>query len=204
MSKKVRDELDRFLESGINLTSRTIYIGSLLFDDEGTGSGVDEAMAEHVIKAVLSMEVLNQDAPITLILNNAGGDVVQALAIYDVLNLCKCPIIAKVYGMAYSAASLILQAAHIRLLAPNASVMIHFGTEGYSPDHVKVVRNWVEFNKEQEKIMENIYLQRVKDKGIDKAKLKRLLQFDTIFTAARAIEHGLADGILDSNLDMEV
>lgn len=187
MSKgNLQDNLESFHEHGFHLPSRTIFIGNDAFSDEKT---------EQIIKNIYCMDRLNQ--PITVIIMSEGGDVYNARGIYDAILGCKNEVTAICYAKVMSSATLILQACDYRFLAPNTKFMVHIGQDSYPEDHPDNIENWYKANKEIRKWMENIYLQKIKEKHprYTKAKLDKLLQFDTILNSGAAIELGLADKI---------
>ena len=138
------------------------------------------------------------EKPITIILNNPGGEDYHMLAIYDAIAKCKSHVTIIVYGQAFSAASLILQAADERILAPHPRVMIHLGSAGYY-DHPKIVKAWAIETEKVTKDMEIIYLDRIREKHplFKLRQLQKLLDFDTILSAQEAVDLGLADKILE-------
>jgi len=197
MSKRPnRDDLDRFHDYGIYVPTRTVYIGSESADENGE-TGTDFMMAERVIKNLHMLDSMNQE-PITIIMNNLGGDVFHGMAIYDAIRKCKSHVTIHATGYVMSMGSLILQAADERVMSPNAVMMIHHGYDSQS-NHVKVVRNWVKFGERFDKeVVNNIYLSRIQQRHPDftMAKLDKLLNFDTILTAQEAVSYGLANRVL--------
>lgn len=200
MSKRPnRDDLDRFHDYGIYVPTRTIYMGSESSDDDGE-TGTDFMMAERVIKNLHMLDSMNQE-PITIIMNNLGGDVFHGMAIFDAISICRSYVTVQATGYVMSMGSLILQAADERVLSPNAVMMIHHGYESQN-NHVKTVRNWVKFGERYDKeVLNNIYLSRIKEKHPDfsMAKLDKLLNFDTILTSQETVGYGLADKILGAD-----
>ena len=198
------DDIDKFFDYGINLPSRTIYLGSGSFDSDGNESGVDGLLAERTIKAIHILDNSDNQAyvgekPITVILNCVGGDEYHGMAIYDAIKACKNYIEIQVFGYAMSMGSLILQAADKRIMAPNARMMIHYGTSNFS-GHTPTGHKWDEEFKKFDRWMEKVYLDRIRESPGNKSfplkKLKEWLMADTFFSAEEAIRWGLADEIL--------
>jgi ATP-dependent Clp endopeptidase proteolytic subunit ClpP len=203
MSKRfTRDEVDRLHDYGIHVPTRTIYIGSEGSDENGE-NGVDFLMAERAIKNLYLLDAASQE-PITIILNNPGGDVFHGMAIYDAIRSCRSEVTVKATGYVMSMASLILQAGDERLLSPYSVVMIHHGSDAQE-GHVKKIRSWVEFGKRYDSILNKIYLQKIqeKDPGFSQKKLDKLLDFDTLLLAQEAVDLGLADGIYGEEKEIE-
>ena len=196
MSKKIiKDDIDRFHDYGIYVPHRTIYMGSESYDS-GEESGVDGLMAERFIKNLTVLST--NEAPITIIMNNPGGFWDHGMAIYDAINNCPCEITIQVLGVAMSMGAVILQAADHRTVAPNARVMIHYGTCGTYNTDAKTFQRWAKEERNTAKDMEHIFLKRIKEKhpNFTLKDVQKLLDFDTIYNAKQAIGMGLADKIL--------
>lgn len=197
MSRRNRDDVDRFHDYGIYLPSRTLYMGSEIVGDD-TESGTDALMAERMIK---NLHILDKDGEeITIIMNNLGGDVMHGMAIYDAIKACRSNVVVKAMGNAMSMGSVILQAADERIMAANAVQMIHigyFGTDG----HAKTAYRQADEAKRLDKIVEKIYLDKIREKHpeFSSQRLKGMLDHDTYLSAAQSIELGLADKIMGEN-----
>ncbi len=199
MAKLVRDDVDKFFDYEVYIPTRTIYMGSVENDQEVGESGTDGAMAERVIKAlhILDSSAPAGDKPITIIMNNPGGDEYHGMAIYDAIKGCNNHVTVIVYGHAMSMGSIILQAADERVMAPNARMMIHYGTWGIH-DHPKIVYKWAEEGKKFDSWMEQLYLAkiRVKHPTYPLKKVQAMCNFDTFLTPEEAVNLGLADRVL--------
>lgn len=201
MAKTNRDDIDKLMEYNIYLPTRTIYMGSESTDDSSE-SGTDYKMAERMIKClhILDNSAPAGDNPITIIMNNPGGDEYHGMAIYDAIKSCKNHITIIAMGHAMSMGSIILQAADKRIMSPNSKFMIHYGTPIHvdSESHPKVNDNWIEEDKKFRVWMEDLYLGKILEKHpkFNKKKLIEMLNFDTILSAQETIDLGLADEIL--------
>lgn len=199
MSKRLnRDDIDKFHDFGIYVPTRTIYMGSehVSEPDDFAESGCDAFMAERVVKNLHILDTIAEEQ-ITIIMNNIGGDEYHCFAIFDAIKACRSHITIKVVGHAMSAGSIILQAADERIMTPTSRQMIHYGTWGIH-DHAKTTQKWAEEGKKIDKWMEQMYLQRIKEKNPDfrLATLQRRLDHDTFLTARESVEIGLADKVL--------
>lgn len=203
MSKRVnRDDIDKLHDYGIYIPIRTIYMGSEEYDLEKGESGTDGLMAERIIKNLMVLEGMNKE-PITIVMNNVGGDVQHGIAIFDAIQACKSHITIRVFGNACSMGSVILQSADERIMAPNAVQMIHYGSSSIE-DHNKTVLKHVEEIKRGDVWMEKMYLNKIQEKQplFRLPRLKNMLSHDTYLTAKESVELGLADKVLneeDSN-----
>ena len=161
MAKLVKESADKWLHNNVDTLNRTIYMGSIR-DNIGDEPGVDAFMAESVIKAMYLLETLNSD-PITILMNNPGGDFFHGLAIYDAISTTKSHCTIKVFGHAMSMGSIILQAADTRIMMPNSRFMIHYGYDSQD-NNTRTVFKWVDESKRIGYFMENIYLDKMLDK----------------------------------------
>ena len=186
MSYINRDDVDRFFEHGLDVPSRTIYLG---------GSSTEHKLAEAAVK---SLHLLGQkEEDILILLNNPGGDEYHGLAIYDAIRACKAHVTIRGYGHVMSMASLIMQAADTREMMPNATVLIHYGTWGFE-GHAKDAMQWADEAERLNKLMEDMYLEKIKEKlpRFTKKKLQDMLQRDTFLSAKETVDLGLADKIV--------
>jgi ATP-dependent Clp protease protease subunit len=189
-----RDDIDRFHDYGIYLPNRTLYMGSEIVGEDEE-SGTDALMAERMVKNLHILDAEGSD--IVIIMNNLGGDVMHGLAIYDAIRACKSKVIIKAFGNAMSMGSVILQAADERIMAPNSVQMIHIGSVG-SEGHAKTVYRQIEEAKRLDKLVDQIYLEKIREKHPDftPQRLKGMLDHDTFLTAKQSVELGLADKVL--------
>lgn len=197
MSKRLsRDDTDRFHDYSLFVPARTLYMGSEIVELSEGESGTDALMAERTIKNLTILESIGKD-PITIIMNNIGGDVNHGLAIFDAIKACESHVIIKVFGHAMSMGSIILQAADERVLAPLASQMIHYGSLGVDKE-AKTVYKIVDEYKRIDRWMEEMYIEKIREKNPTYKinKLKEMLSHDTFLTAEQSVALGLADKVL--------
>jgi ATP-dependent Clp protease protease subunit len=195
MARINRDDVDKLYDYDLYIPSRTIYMGSVSSDEDGE-SGVDAIMAERVIKALHLLDQKNE--PITIIMNNPGGDYYHGMAIYDAIKACQSHVTIKVFGYGMSMGALILQAADTRVIAPNAKVMIHYGYTELPSNHPKINKRWVEELDKTNKDFEDILLEKMLEKNskITREEVQKMLDFDTIFNSKETVDIGLADEVL--------
>ena len=190
MGKIIRENIDRWFDLNLDIDNRTLYMGSMSYDYENGESGVDSFMAEYFIKGLHVLE-RGGDKPITIIMNNPGGDWYHGMAIYDAIKNSKCHSTIKVYGHAMSMGSIILQAADHRVMMPHSRFMIHYGYDGRY-GHSKIFEKWAEECKRLNYDMENIYLDMIitkeKKSGIPymtktfEGVVNKLKQFDQVLS----------------------
>lgn len=198
MKKSLKDDLTHFFDYDLYTPTRTVYMGSVSYTEEGE-SGTDGAMAERVIKAlhILDMDAPEGDKPITIIMNNIGGDFSHGMAIFDAIKTCKNLVTIKVYGNATSMGAIILQAAHKRVLASGVEFMFHYGTLNLG-GNAKDVYKHAEASKRKDEWTEQLLLKKIRSVHPEYplAKVKHMLSVDTIISAQQAVDLGLADEIL--------
>ena len=197
MSKRInRDDVDKFHDYGIYIPKRTIYMGSVDVSVEHGEGGTDSSMAEFLVKNLMILEGMS-DEPITIIMNNLGGDFNHGMAIYDAIKNCPNHVTIRALGYAMSMGSIILQAADLRVMGPNASQMLHYGTWAFE-GHAKTGQKWAKENERLDQWMEKMYLEKIQAKVPDftLSRLKKLLDHDTFLNARESIDYGLADQIL--------
>lgn len=190
-----RDDVEKFFDYGLDIPTRTIYMGGM---NSHHHEGIDHVIAEHLIKSLHLLDKYDAtgEKPITIIMNSDGGEWTDGMAIYDAIKECNNHITIKVYGSAMSMGSIILQAADTRIMSPNSTFMIHYG-HSVLEDHVKNNLRWSEEEKRTMKIMEDIYLTKIREKhpNFRRDRVKKMLDFDTILTAQQAVDLGLADEV---------
>lgn len=198
MPKLNRDDIDKFHDYNLYVPQRTIYMGSehVSEGDDFSESGCEAFMAERIIKNLLILDAQSGD-PITIIMNNIGGDEYHCFAIYDAIKACRSHVTIKVFGHAMSAGSIILQAADTRIMAPTSRQMIHYGTWGIH-DHAKTSIKWAVEGEKINGWMEQMYLEKIREKQTAHSleRLKKMLDHDTFLTAQESVDLGLADEVL--------
>lgn len=187
MANIIRENIDRWFDFNLDVDNRTLFMGSMSSNENSGESGVDNFMAEYVIKGMHVLDSKN-DKPITIIMNNPGGDWYHGMAIYDAIHNSKSHCTIKVYGHAMSMGSIILQAADSRVMMPNSRFMIHYGYDGRY-GHSKIFERWADEGKRVNLDMENIYLDKImiteKEKGIPHI----TKVFEEIVTKVKQFEH---------------
>ncbi len=193
MARINRDSLDRLFDYGISLETKTLYLG---YGNPDSDCDVDHELADRVIKGLHILDTIKPEQELLIIMNNEGGSVQHGLAIYDMIKSLQSTVRIHIMGHCYSMAAWILQAADIRTMTPNSAMMIHSGEEGIE-GKVEEARNWYRFNRKQEELLNQMMLDKIKEKqpAYTMAKLKKLLSTDTILFAQEALDLGLIDEI---------
>ncbi len=190
LKRSDKDLVDQFYDHGLYVPTRTID----LLEEE-----INEHSSTKVIKAlhVLDHTSQDRDKPITILINSLGGDQSAGMAIYDAITECKNHVTIKGYGSVMSIAAWIMQAGDHRMMSKNSRMMLHTGQIAFDTDHPENNKRWMKRHDKDERIMEEILLQKiqVKKPKFTKKMVKDLLKFDTILTPEEAIDLNLIDEV---------
>lgn len=161
--------------------------------------GIDDSMAALITSQLLFLESENPKKDIAMYINSPGGYVSSGLAIYDTMQYIRCPISTVCIGQAASMGSLLLAAGapDMRIALPNARVMLHQPSGGYSGVATDIERHAEEI-VDLKRRLNNIY---VKHTGQDYDTIERKLDRDTFLNAEEASEFGIVDKVYDSRAD---
>jgi len=168
---------------------------------------VEDHMANLIVAQLLFLESEDPSADITLYINSPGGSVTAGLSIYDTMQFIKPDVSTVVMGQACSMGSFIAMAGAPgkRLVLPESRTMIHrvsSGTRGTSGSvHVQelqmedAIRSFEEGKKINKRLTELYVKHNTAGKSYDE--LFETMKFDTFLSAQEAVEHGLADLVVD-------
>ncbi|MCR5598938.1 MAG: ATP-dependent Clp protease proteolytic subunit [Lachnospiraceae bacterium] len=167
---------------------------------------VNDESCNTLIKELLYMESEDDTKPITLYINSPGGEVTSGLAVYDTIRLMKSPVTAVVTGIAASMGSIIFLACDSdkRLMLPSSKVMIHdcsWGRRemgGKKPFEIEQELNQLKGTNER---LVSIIAERT---GKTMEEIAEVTKYDSYFSAEKAIEFGLASGIVDAGTMSEL
>jgi len=169
---------------------------------------VEDNMANLIVAQLLFLEADNPDKEINLYINSPGGLVTAGLAVYDTMQYIKSDVRTIVMGQACSMGSFLAQAgtAGKRIVLPESRTMIHrvsSGTPGTSGSvHVQELqfedakRHYEESQKINKRLTE-LYVKH-NTAGKTYEELFETMKFDTFLTAQEAVEHGLADKVVEN------
>ena len=218
MGKKIqKDDIDHFMDNDIYIPTRTLYVGSHGSDEYGNESGTDYLMAERTWKGLHILDHIDANGnktekkdrshPIIIIMNNIGGDEYHGMGgIYDAIADCKNHVTIKIYGYAASMGSIVVHSADDILMSQNSRMLLHYGTVNCSPEaHAKDTYAMVEEAKKFDKLMETIYLNRIKavKPKFTLKKVQEMIIFDKWLDAEQALALNLIDGIIINGGDIK-
>ena len=195
------DMIEVYREQGVFIDDRLIILTSHTSEMSGDESGTDVLMWKQFIANLDILYYFDRLAPITVRMNNVGGDWYHGMAIYGAILNSRAPITIQGYGPIMSIGSIIMQAGHRRLIDRNARMMLHYGNHDCS-GHPKNVERHAEESKRITAEMEDIYLDQMMKKSPQisreemRKELVKMIEFDYFIDARRVVSLGLADGFI--------
>jgi len=199
--------IDYLHNYNIDPKNREIYLHSAVYSDEETGVDFKSAISLHK-----NLRYLNQISyePIVIHMHIPGGEWCDCMSMYDSIRLSPSPIAIIVYSRAESSGSIILQAADLRIMMPNAYTLIHYGSTFVDGDHKVAVSN-LQWSQAEASKMVDIFTDKMMQSPMVKtkkwkrpnAKKHILTQLDNkadwILSPEQSINYGFADGIFGSD-----
>jgi ATP-dependent Clp protease protease subunit len=163
------------------------------------GSAIDDNVANSIVAQLLFLEAEDPEKDISLYINSPGGSITAGMAIFDTMQFIKSDVSTICTGMAASMGAFLLAAGEKgkRYALPNSEVMIHQplgGTQGQASDIEIHAKRIIQM---REKINE-ILAERT---GQPIEVIERDTDRDNFMSAAKSVEYGLIDKILERNED---
>lgn len=159
---------------------------------------IDASTMEKYIVPIISINKEDEGLepedrqPITLYISCVGGDVSQGLALVDVIQASKTPIIGVTLPYAYSMGCMIAIACHKRYCYKRSMFLIHDGFVGNEASTSKF-KDFLKFLTIQEKQLKDLILSTTK---ITKSQLDKKFATEWYIDANTALELGMIDEIL--------
>jgi len=142
---------------------------------------------------IAQVKALGDVSQINLDINSPGGDVFEALTIFNYLKRHKANVTVTVAGIAASAASLIAMAGDTIIMPNNTMMMIH-NPWTWAAGNADDLREQADMLDKVGASLFNTYQSRT---GMDEAELKSMLATDTWLTADECLANGFCDQIID-------
>ena len=157
---------------------------------------VDDSMSALICAQLLFLESENPKKEIAMYINSPGGLVTAGFAIYDTMQYIKSPVSTVCMGLAASMGSFLLAGGEKdhRISLPNARIMVHQPSGGFSGQASDIERHAQDIVKTKRKLNE-IY---AKHTGQPVEVVERTLDRDYFMTADEAREFGIVDHVYDS------
>ena len=162
---------------------------------------VEDHMAASICMQLLFLEAENPKKEISMYINSPGGVVTSGMAIYDTMQFIKPPVATLCIGQAASMGSLLLCAGakDMRFALPNARIMVHQPSGGFSGQASDIERHAEDIVKMKRRLNETY----VKHTGQSYEKIERTLDRDYFLTAEESRDFGLIDKVLNSRDEVE-
>jgi len=156
---------------------------------------IEDGMAMLVTAQLLFLEAENPKKEISLYINSPGGIVTSGMSIYDTMQFIRPPVTTLCMGQAASMGSLLLCAGEkdMRFALPNARIMVHQPSGGFSGQASDIERHAMDIIKMKRRLNE-IY---VKHCGQDYDVVEKTLDRDHFMTADEACAWGLIDKVIE-------
>ena len=161
---------------------------------------MEDQMSASVCMQLLYLESENPKKEISMYINSPGGVVTSGMAIYDTMQFVKPPIATLCIGQAASMGSLLLCAGDkdMRFALPNARIMVHQPSGGFSGQASDIERHAEDIIKMKRRLNE-VY---VKHTSQSYEKIESTLDRDYFMTADEAKDFGLIDQVLSTRDDI--
>jgi ATP-dependent Clp protease protease subunit len=187
MSPRALDKWNPAIQAAVENTSEAITIYGVIGED-WYGEGVTLKRIDAALRAIGDREV-------TVYINSPGGDMFEGIAIYNRLREHSQKVTTKVLGMAASAASIIYLAGAERQVASSAFLMIH-NCWTFLAGNRHYLRDVADDMQEFDAAMADIYAE---TSGQPVEGMAELMDDETFIRGKRAVELGLATGLLSAN-----
>jgi len=184
-------------ERGYDLPSRLLKERIIFV----TGA-IDDTVASSICMQLLYCESENPKKEISMYINSPGGIVTSGMAIYDTMQFIRSPIATLCIGQAASMGSLLLAAgaAGMRYALPNARIMVHQPSGGFSGQASDIERHAEDIIKMKRRLNE-VY---VKHTGQAYEKIEQTLDRDYFMSSDQAKAFGLIDRVLSRRDEVEL
>jgi ATP-dependent Clp protease protease subunit len=161
------------------------------------GTPIDDQIANLIVAQLLHLESEDPEKDVSLYINSPGGSVYAGLAIYDTMQFIKPDVQTICVGIAMSMGALLLAAgaAGKRMALPNAKVMIHQLSGGFSGQATDIEIHAKEALETRRRLDEII----AKHTGKDLETVKEDTERDYFMNAEEAKEYGIVDRVIESH-----
>jgi len=186
-----------WMDHGVDLTNRVLYIGGDTTSDDGSG---EPDLGHQTSKLFIQSMHLLRNGPraeeaIRIILNNPGGHISEGFAIYDTIMEARtagCRVVIEVRGQASSMAAIVLQAADERVAHDHALILVHDGSYSYDG----TPRDFEQQAKYCKQIRKRTYAILGQRTHLDVKWWKKYGGVEHSYSADEALEIGLIDTIV--------
>jgi len=155
---------------------------------------VNDTTASLVVAQLLYLEAQDPDKDIQFYINSPGGSVSAGLAIYDTMQYIKADVSTMCVGLAASMGAFLLAAGTKgkRIALPNAEIMIHQPTGGFSGQATDIQIHAEKILRTKERL--NTILAENTGKPLEL--VREASERDNFMTAEEAKEFGIIDNVI--------
>ena len=158
------------------------------------GDAIEEHLANIVIAQLLFLEKEDPDKDIDVYIQSPGGSVIAGLAIYDTMQLVKPDIRVTVVGMAASMGAVLASGGTKgkRAALPNARIMIHQGSAGFSGTPSDIEIQWKEIERWKVTLSKIL----AENCGREVEQVMQDIDRDKWMSSEEAVAYGIIDEVL--------
>ena len=162
---------------------------------------VEDGMSTLIVAQLLFLEAENPKKEISMYINSPGGVVTSGMAIYDTMQFIRPAVSTLCIGQAASMGSLLLCAGEkgMRFALPNARIMVHQPSGGFSGQASDIERHAQDILKIKQR-MNEIY---VNHTGQTYESVETTLDRDHFMSAEESMTFGLIDRVLTRREEIE-
>ena len=162
---------------------------------------IDDGVSALICAQLLYLESEYPKKQIDMYINSPGGVVSSGLAIYDTMQYIKSPVATLCMGMAASMGSFLLMAGEAgqRVALPNARIMLHQPSGGFSGQASDIQRHAEDILKTKRRLNE-IY---AKHCGRTYEEVEATLDRDHFMNSLEAKEWGIVDHVYETRESAE-
>jgi ATP-dependent Clp protease protease subunit len=158
------------------------------------GTPVTEDIANLIVAQLIHLESEDPDKDISVYINSPGGSVYAGLAIYDTMQYIKPKVQTICVGVAMSMGALLLAggAAGKRMALPNAKILIHQVSGGFSGQAADIeihAREIIDIRRKLDEII-------AKHTGQPLEKVSHDTDRDYFMSAEEAVEYNIIDRVI--------
>ena len=160
---------------------------------------IEDQVANLVVAQLLFLESENPDKDVHIYINSPGGVVTSGLAIYDTMQFIRPDVSTTCIGQAASMGSVLLAGGTKgkRYCLPNSKVMIHQPSGGFEGQASDIHIHAREIQKTKQRLNEIL----AKHTGQTVERIAQDSDRDNFMDAAKAVEYGLVDTVLEKRAE---
>lgn len=158
------------------------------------GTPIDDQIANVIVAQLLFLEREDPDKEIRLYVNSPGGVIYAGLAIYDTMQLIRCPVSTYCVGLAASMGTVLLAAGQAgrRFALPNSLIHIHQPLGGAQGQAVDIEIEARRIIRERERLNDIL----AKHTGQPLERIIRDSDRNYYMEPQAAVEYGIVDEVL--------